>query len=141
MNNNEEKRTEEDIVTQEPIKVVFKGKTYDVPILVILHARPWRRRVSELLVTASGTVGTTSDDPESFKTGLNSLLVDMPDTIIDLFFEYARDLDRDEIESVATESEMATAFSKILEVAFPLATTLALGVAQPTRATRRKNKP
>ena len=146
MNNNENERTEEDIVTQAEIKVVFGGDVYEIAPLVILYARPWRKQVSQLVAEVSGVVGTSSDDQEGFKSGMMKLLVDMPDTIIDLFFAYAKDLDRDEIEAKATEAEMAAAFGKVLAVAFPLATTLTTVVPAvqaplpPNRVTRRKSK-
>jgi len=52
------------------------------------------------------------------------MLVEMPDKVIDLFFAYAKDLNREEIEAVATDSEMARAFEKVVEMAFPLARSL-----------------
>ena len=52
----------------------------------------------------------------------------MPDAIVDLVFDYARDLKRDEIEACATDAEISVAFTQILEVAFPLARSLAEAV-------------
>ena len=52
---------------------------------------------------------------------MSALLVEMPDVVVDLFFEYAKDLNREEIELVAVDSEIAKGFEQVVEVAFPLA--------------------
>jgi len=51
-------------------------------------------------------------------------MVTKSDEVIDLFFSYAKTLDREEIESIATDAELATAFAEVMKVAFPLAESL-----------------
>ena len=114
-------RTEEQIVAQAPILVYFGGIEHQVKPLIIKEAREWRRKLAEMMGQISPAVNATTDNPEQFQEGINSLFVSMPDTIIDLVFEYAKDLPRDAVEAVATDEEMAKAFESILEVAFPLA--------------------
>jgi len=140
-------RTEEQKVSQAGIVVKLGGAEYEVAPLVIRDARKWRQKVvgvlsglsgqpsetrrwKRLLGRVSGLFGkgkgagnyleSTTDDPESFDKALEYLLVTMQDTIIDLFFEYAKDLPRDVIEATATDAEMATAFAEVVKIAFPL---------------------
>jgi len=114
-------RTEEDILTQAGIKVILGGIEYDIAPLVIRDAREWRKRVVNLVAPIAQIAGATSDTPDDFEQALTSLLVTMPDKVIDLFFEYAKDLNREDIESKATEAEMSQAFKEVVAFAFPLA--------------------
>ena len=119
-------RTEEQKVTQAPLMVKLGGKEYAVAPLVIREARMWRRKVVDVMSSLPEHLGVTTDTPEAFDAALKMLLVDMQDTVIDLFFEYAKDLDRDEIEGIATEEDIEEAFSRVVGVAFPLARSLPL---------------
>ena len=114
-------RPEDQIVSQAPISVSFGDKEYKIKPLVIKESRAWRQKLATMMGKLSPVVNTTTETPEKFQEAMNSLLVTMPDTIVDLVFEYAKDLPREEIEAVATDAEMAKAFESILEVAFPLA--------------------
>lgn len=114
-------RTEEQITTQAPLIVHFGGTEYKIKILNIKDAREWREKLAQMMGQVSPAVNTTTDTPEQFEKAINILLVTVPDVIIDLVFDYAKDLPRETIEAVATDAEMALAFESILEVAFPLA--------------------
>ena len=122
--NEKPKRTEDDIVTQGPITVILGGEEYPIPPLVIRDSREWRKKVIKLIVPLPGMVKTTMADPEAFEDSLNQILVSMPDQMLDLFFEYAKDLNKEEIEGKATDNELARAFEEVLKVAFPLAESL-----------------
>ncbi|KKK73748.1 hypothetical protein LCGC14_2890700 [marine sediment metagenome] len=141
-------RSEEEKVGQLGIIVKLGGAEYKVAPLVIRDARNWRLKVANVLCDLSvqppetrrwfrfigwlvglkgkkqntrGFTNATTDDPEAFDKALKYLLVTMQDTVIDLFFEYAKDLNRKEIEAIATEEQIGEAFSRIVEVGFPLA--------------------
>jgi len=118
-------RSEEQIVGQAPLLVKFGGKEYQIRPLVIKESREWRRKIAQMLGQLPLYVSATTDKPDDFQQALNGMLVDMPDKVVDLVFEYGKDLPRDEIEAVATDAEMAKAFESILEVAFPLARSIA----------------
>ena len=113
-------RTEEDKLTQSPIFVTFGGKEYPLRPLVIKESRAWRQEVIKALSQLPQLTQVTSEDKEKFDSALSTLLVTMPDTVVDLFFLYAKDLNRDEIEQVATDTEMAAAWEKVVNLAFPL---------------------
>ena len=129
-------RTEEDKLAQASLEVTLGGQVYEIKPLVIKDARPWRAKVSELMGSLSIHQNASSDNPEEFKAGLNAALVSVPDEVINLFFEYARDLDREEIEAVATDAEITEAFNQIIEIAFPLATSLGRAI-QPPRTNQK----
>ncbi len=113
-------RTEEQKLTQEPLRVVLGGKQREVPLLVIREARIWRQQVARALVDVRQQLGVTADNPEAFAKSLTATLNEVPDKVAELFFSYARGLNREEIEATATDKELAVAFSEVLEVAFPL---------------------
>jgi len=119
-----EERTEEQKVFQEPIKVILGGRGYDVSPLVIKYSRPWRKKVISLISGLPKYAKASTDNPKEFADAINALMVESQDKIIDLFFEYARDLNRDEIEGMATESDIAVAFQVVMNLAFPLSETL-----------------
>lgn len=108
-------RTEEQKIFQEPAKVTLGGREYEIKPLTIKYSRPWRKKLAELAASADYAQKVTTDKPEEFKEAVKFLMVDSIDTIIDLFFEYAVDLDRDKIEAEATEAELSKAFEAILD--------------------------
>ena len=114
-------RTEEQKVARAPIVVILGGKEYEIAPLVIRDSREWRRKVIKLVAPITQITKTSTDTPEDFEQALTTLLVTMPDQVIDLFFEYAKDLNKEEIEAVATDAEMAQAFREVIAIAFPLA--------------------
>ena len=116
-----DKRTEEEKLTRADIMVTLGGKEYGIAPLVIRDSREWRKKVIGLIAPLAGLSKVTTDDMDSFEEALKTLLVTMPDQVIELFFDYARDLDQEEIEAVATDAEMAAAFKEVIAVAFPLA--------------------
>jgi hypothetical protein len=123
-------RTEEQKLTQSPVMVIFGGKEYPLRPLVIKESREWRQKVISLMTALPPLTKVTSDEPDKFKSAIEELLITMPDTVVDLFFAYARDLNREEIEAVATDSEMAVAWEKVVQLAFPLLQGLVKTMAQ-----------
>ncbi len=118
------KRTEEEKLAQASIVVILGGKEYKIAPLVIRDSREWRKKVVTSLSSLPQYTRVTADDVELFGKAINAMLVVMPDQVIDLFFAYARGLNRQDIENVATDAEMAKAFEQVVEIAFPLASSL-----------------
>ena len=117
------KRTEEEILTQTGgIKVLLGGKAYTLPPPVIRKAKLFRQHLQELSIESNSLGQKVSDNPEEAEKEVMGFLMSMPERILDLFFEYAGDnLNREEIESTATEFEIAKAFVEVLKTASPLA--------------------
>lgn len=117
-------RTEDEKILRSPIVVIFGGKEYTIAPLVIRDSRKWRTELTNLIASSLAYAQVTSDSPDAFRDALNAMLVTMPDVVIDLLFQYAKDLDREEIEGIATDDEMAKAFGQLVQLAFPLAHSL-----------------
>jgi len=115
-----EQRNENDKLTQSPITVTLGGKEYEIKPLVIKESREWRKKFADVLRGLPLFVNAV-DTTEHFEQVINGMFLDVPDSVMDLIFAYAKDLPRKEIEAVATDVEMAKAFEAIIEVAFPLA--------------------
>lgn len=118
-------RTEEQIVFQEGIKVTLGGKEYEIKPLSLKKAREWRKKFGELMTEVSQGANVKPDETEKVAVSINTLINILPDRIIDLFFEYAPYLNKEQIENEATEQEMSKAFSEVISIAFPLARNLA----------------
>lgn len=114
-------RTEEDKVTQAEIKVILGGEEYPIKPLVIRDSREWRREVVELISELPKFADITTDTPDEFGEALKAMLVSTPEKVAGLFFKYAKELDQEEIEAKATDTELAVAFQQVIEIAFPLA--------------------
>ena len=120
----DKKRSEEEKLAQAGIKVVLGGKEYSIKPLVIRESREWRAKVIKLIAPLPDYIKVTTDKVDDFEKVLTLMMVDMPDQVLDLFFDYAKDLDRKEIEDTATDAEMRDAFTEVVKVAFPLASVL-----------------
>jgi len=118
-------RTEEDKILRVGVSVTLGGKEYEVRPLVIKDAREWRKKFASLVARLPSYAKTTTDNPTDFEGAVNAMLVSMPDEIADLFFSYAKDLDREAIEAEATEVELAKALEGVMTQAFPLLQSLA----------------
>jgi len=117
-------RTDEQKMFQEPTIVILGGREHEVKPLVILYSRPWRKKVIGLISTLPKYAKVDTSKPDEFSEAINVLMVESQNAIIDLFFDYAKDLPREEIEAEATEAELAVAFEGVLGMAFPLSETL-----------------
>ena len=124
MEENKSKRTEEDKIFQNEILIILGGKEYKIKPLVIKQSRKWRANFAKLLGDLQQYTKITTDTPDKFEDAIKTILMAMPDKIIDLVFEYAPGLNREEIENSATDTEMAKVFEQITEVALPLARSL-----------------
>ena len=118
-------RTEEDKILRAGMMVILGGKEYEIKPLVIRDAREWRKKLAGMMSKLPQYIQVTTDDVEGFESAINIMMVGMPDEIADLFFAYAKDLNREEIESNATEVELSKAFEAVLDIALPLLGSLA----------------
>ncbi len=126
-------RTEEDKVLQSPIEVKLGGRTYKIKPLVIRDAREWRKKAADLFGCIPQRMAVTTDQPQEFEAIMQALLVSTPDAVADLFFGYAKDLPREEIEARATEAELGAAMAEVFKIAFPLLRSLTAGMAAAVR--------
>lgn len=112
-------RTEIQKLTQEPVMVRFGNQDYEIKPLPIKAAIPWVTKVVKILSASIGLTKLKADDTASLETAMQSVMVENPLKIVDLVFEYARDLKREEIETVASSAQLMTAFERCLEFEKP----------------------
>lgn len=129
-------RTEAEMISKAPVKVKLGAKDYDIPVLTILPSREWRIKLNEAMASILASFDFTEHaDAENLGHGLTSALIRFPEKMADLIFAYAGDvLPKDEILATASEEQIGTAFSRIMEVAFPLVPLkMAMKAAQQVR--------
>ena len=114
-----ETRTEDDKVVQEGLKVILGGKEYKIAPLVIRDSREWRQKAAPFQAMLARYAAVDSNNPEEFEKVLTEIMGSRIDETINLFFEYAKELNREGIESIATDREIVTAFNEVVKVAFP----------------------
>lgn len=112
-------RTEEQKLMQSPAVVCFGGRDYEIKPLPIILASPWRKKFIGLLKELTDLSTVTSDDKEKFLPALFNILTQKPDELTDLFFEYARNLNRKKIENSASSAEMLTAIEEVIAFESP----------------------
>lgn len=127
------KRSEEEKIVQSGIEVILGGQTYQVRPLVIIEAREWRQKVIKLIAPVPEAINTPITKAKKYEDALKEMLVDIPEEVADLFFDYAKDLNREEIEKTATDAELAVAFEEVVKVAFPLTQSLLTVMTRLTR--------
>ncbi|MDV2988574.1 MAG: hypothetical protein P3T54_00210 [Dehalogenimonas sp.] len=129
-------RTEEEKIIQAPLSVVLGGEEYEIKPLVIRDSRRWRKLVAEKLAELTKLAELDTKDGTAFVNAMTAML---GDEAIDLFFAYAQELNREEIEAVANDAEIALAFKQVYEIAFPLKASLtgAMGAMNGANAPAR----
>lgn len=145
-----EKRTESEILAKAPIKVKLGEKDYKIPVLTVLPARDWRTKLDASMAGLADSFKVMeSANANAVANGLTFALIQFPEKVADLVFDYANGwtnpgqvlshgshdlvLPREEILANATEEQLATAFSAIMQVAYPFLPQLAM-VTQVMRA-------
>lgn len=113
-------RNEDDKVTQSGIKVILGGKEFEIRPLVIKYSKEWRKKSLPLLACLFQYSRLTSDETqgnaEELERAFTDLFTTKTDEILDSFFEFARELPREEIEGIATDGEVILAFMEVFNV-------------------------
>jgi len=113
-------RTEEDKITQASVKVMLGGQEYEIKPLPIKYSLLWVKKVTKILMGIVTLEGVTSDNEDAFADAFSEIMVTRPEQLIDLLFEYARDLDKDAIMEVASSGEIVNAFEGVMSFERPL---------------------
>ena len=113
-------RTEDQKLFQEPAKAILRGKECELRPLKLREEREWRKEFSDVMGVLPKYANVTTDDPDAFQGAVAALMITLPDQVVDLFFHYAKDLDRDKLEEEVTGAEVAEAFKVVITMAFPL---------------------
>lgn len=134
-------RTDDQKLFHDPIVVEFAGKKYEIKPLPMKYSRAWRQKVHALITEYPKATKTSEGKPEEFGKAIENLMVTMPDALVDLFFDYAKDLPRDEIEESGTDNEFLVAWGQVMEIGFPLLRGLVktIGALAPPTTPKKKS--
>lgn len=105
---------------QEPIKVTLMGREVVIPLLSYAESRVWREQYAAFKHKAVSFAAIEEKDLPEMLKAVDYALLEMPEAVVDLFFLYAKDLKRDEVERAATEPELLAAAREVFRVASPL---------------------
>ena len=135
-------RTEEQIISQEPIKSKLCGKEVSIPLLKIGKARLWKQDWWNALYGVSGWTeavqkieqlqkdnASDKELQDALGQGFRNILIDQPEKVIELVTSYVvasgAEITKEDIEENANEAEIAELWKQINDIAFPLVTSLA----------------
>jgi len=116
-------RREQDKIVQAGTKVTLGGKEYLIKPLVIRDSLPWCDKVVEMMKRLPQYAKVTTNS-ESFGDVVEEMYSASPKYIIDLFFEYAKDLDEEEIRGKASSAEIMAAYEEVLKLEAPFFSSL-----------------
>jgi len=107
-------RTEEQKLTQAGIKVTLGGKEYEIRPLVIRYSGEWRKKSLPIIASLMKYSRLMpSGNSEELEQVIIELFTTKTDEMLNSFFEYARELNREEIENTATDGEIIIAFLEV----------------------------
>ncbi len=107
-------RTENQILGKEGITVILGGKEYEIHPLVIKYSGEWRKKSMPLIGFLMGYSRLAAQgDSVALQEAVTELFTIKTDEILDSFFEYGRELPRNEIEETATDGEIIRAFMEV----------------------------
>ena len=112
-------RTEMQKIIMEPIEVNLGDKTYPIKPLPIKQAIPWLKKVVDLLIGSISLSQIKANDTETMQSAMQKIMIDNPGLIVDLVFDYAKNLNREEIENTASSAQLMKAFEQCLEFEKP----------------------
>ena len=135
-------RTEEQIISQEPINAKLCGKEVSIPLLKIGKARLWKQDWWKALYGVSGWTeavqkieqlqkdnASDKELQDALGQGFKNILLDQPEKVIELVTSYVvasgAEITKEDIEENANEAEIAELWKQINDIAFPLVTSLA----------------
>lgn len=136
-------RTEDQIISQEPIRAKIGGTEYEIPLLKLNKSRLWKQEWYDAVFGSEKWKQTVEkvdelekanakpkELQEALSIGFHQMLIDQPDQVIKLVCSYIKyagltELTEKKINEEANEAQIAILWEQINEVSFPLVTSLA----------------
>lgn len=118
-----EERTQTDKIIGASITVTLGGAEYNIRPLPVRPNREWLRKYRRMIEENGARAGIKFDaeNYSEFSAAMADIMTGGDfDRIADLFFEYAQDLPREQIEESASSIEVLNAFSELLLLANPM---------------------
>lgn len=130
------KRTELQKLNREPIMVTIGENKYPIYPKPIVEARVWKQKALPILKPFFDELqmleekNTSQVSEIKFATLFIKFATETIDELIELFFDYCTNLNKKEIESIATEEEIYDALFCVIELSFPLVKRLGINLRQ-----------
>ena len=114
-------RSETDKLAMVGITARFGTEDYDLPVLRTIKMREWRAKLVKSLGPTFASFGIKVAEAGSagVEGGIVAELLNFPERVADLLFEYSPDLPKDKILEESTEEQLVAAFMEIMPIAFP----------------------
>jgi hypothetical protein len=119
-------RSEEDQMFMLPSKVRLGEMDYEIRPLPMRKSAEWRAKFTEEVHALGEHMKGDAASMDKFVGGLKFAFLKFPAKISEMVFSYAPDLPREVIENEASDEQMASAFSVVLQISFPYAAHLTL---------------
>ena len=131
-------RDDEDILGKAPIMVLLGGKSYAIKPLVIKKSREWRKKLKVIIDDIKKNIKIDPSSPADFIEAFTFVLIEAPDKVMDLMFEYDDALmaAKEEIENTATDAEAFAAIKTMLQFVYPFVNDLPSLVSGLTSASK-----
>jgi hypothetical protein len=120
----ESERTDDQILSKEPIKVRLGSKDYEFSIPSPRLARAWRAKLFDSMGELSNIMKVDSSNVDKFYGSLGFIFLQFPERLADLVFLFAPDVPREQAEDECSEEQLARAFGQVMQVAYPFAEVL-----------------
>lgn len=114
-----EARPDEEAVLGAPLKVQLGGEIYSIKPLPYAKSRAWRKAWFDWVRRSTEFDANRKSGGDEWLAANMDGAGKLGDDRVDLFFGYARQLNRKQIESVASYAELKAGFNKILAIERP----------------------
>jgi len=112
-------RTEMEKLIQQPVEIILGGGKYTISPLPIKHSIPWVKKLLKLYTASISLNELEIKEPADVGKVILQALAESPEQLVELFWEYAKNLDRVKLEEIASSSEIMAAFQEVLEFEKP----------------------
>jgi hypothetical protein len=114
-------RTDSDKLSREPVMVKLGNTEYPIHPKPIIESRKWKKLAKKEIDKIDPVFNVQMEDYQKSLPLLKELIFENLDNLVDLVFEWEKELPKKEIMNTATEEEMIDALIIILRMAFPFA--------------------
>lgn len=112
-------RSEIDKIIQSPVKITLGGGEYEIKPLPIKQAIPWVKKLLKLFADTVSIAKLEANDTSAVEVALTKAMVEYPEQMAGLFWDYAKGLDREKLEDLASSSEVMAAFRDVISFELP----------------------
>ncbi len=112
------KRTEEQMMTMSPLEIQLGQKKYNVPPMTYPRATAWRQSLCDAMKEVMVSFRQPGEN-DAISNALIVALVQSPEKIVNLVFDFAGERIPREAINEATDEQFTVAFEKMMTSAYP----------------------